>query len=79
MAVITVMRGKPKDGCHHSHSNKHYANHGVTCKIQYYHQNPPEADLGWEFHFLDPNSGTPIGSKIPVSFLILKIPVGFCF
>ncbi len=24
MAVIAVMRGKPKDGCHHCRSNKHY-------------------------------------------------------
>jgi hypothetical protein len=24
MAVIAVMRGKPKDGCHCRHSNKHY-------------------------------------------------------
>ncbi len=23
-AVIAVMRGKPKDGCHHHHNNKHY-------------------------------------------------------
>jgi hypothetical protein len=24
MAVKAVMRGKPKDGCHHRCSNKHY-------------------------------------------------------
>ncbi len=23
-AVVAVMRGKPKDGCHHRHSSKHY-------------------------------------------------------
>jgi hypothetical protein len=35
--------------------------------------------LGWEFRFLVPISGTPIGSRIPIPFLILKIPVGFFF
>jgi hypothetical protein len=45
MAVIAVMRGKPKDGYHHCHSNKHYANRGVTCKYNTpTKQNPPEAD-----------------------------------
>jgi hypothetical protein len=29
MAVIAVMRGKPKDGYHHSRSNKHCANCGL--------------------------------------------------
>jgi hypothetical protein len=33
--------------------------------------------LGWEFQFLVPIPGTPIGSGIP--FLISKIPVGFFF
>ncbi len=44
MVVIAVMRGKPKDGFHRSHSNKHYKqNHRVTCKVQYYHWTyPPE-------------------------------------
>jgi hypothetical protein len=35
--------------------------------------------LGWEFQFLVPISGTPIGSGIPIPFLIPKIPVGFFF
>jgi hypothetical protein len=35
--------------------------------------------LGWEFQFLVPISGTPIVSRIPIPFLILKIPVGFFF
>ncbi len=33
-------------------------------------------DLGWEFRFLVPISGTPIGSRIPDPFPIPKIPVG---
>ncbi len=32
--------------------------------------------LGWKFQFLVPISGTPIGSEIPIPFLIPKIPVG---
>ncbi len=32
--------------------------------------------LGWEFRFLVPNSGNPIGSRIPIPFQILGIPVG---
>jgi hypothetical protein len=32
--------------------------------------------LGWEFQFLVPISGAPIGSGIPIPFLIPKIPVG---
>ena len=35
--------------------------------------------LGWEFQFLVPISGTPIGSRIPIPFSILEIPVGFLF
>ncbi len=35
--------------------------------------------LGWEFQFLVPISGTPIGSGIPIPFLIAEIPVGFFF
>ncbi len=35
--------------------------------------------LGWKFRFLVPISGTPIGSGIPIPFLILKIPVGIFF
>jgi hypothetical protein len=35
--------------------------------------------LGWEFQFLAPISGTPIGSSIPILFLIPKIPVEFFF
>jgi hypothetical protein len=34
-------------------------------------------DLGWEFQFLVPISGTPIGSGIQILFLILDIPVDF--
>jgi hypothetical protein len=37
------------------------------------------AELGWEFRFLVLISGTPIGSGIPISFLIPKIPVGKFF
>ncbi len=45
MAVIAVMRGKPKDGYHRHRSNKHYANCGVTCKYNTTTEhNPPEAD-----------------------------------
>jgi hypothetical protein len=36
-------------------------------------------DLGWEFQFLVPISGTPIVSRIPILFLILKILVGIFF
>jgi hypothetical protein len=35
--------------------------------------------LGWEFQFLVPISGTPIRSRIPIPFLIPKIPVGSFF
>jgi hypothetical protein len=35
--------------------------------------------LGWEFQFLVPISGTPIGGGIPIAFTIPKIPVGFFF
>ncbi len=35
--------------------------------------------LGWEFQFLVPISGTPIRSGIPILFLIPKIPVGVFF
>ncbi len=35
--------------------------------------------LGWEFQFLVPISGTPIVSRIPIPFLIPKIPVGKYF
>jgi hypothetical protein len=35
--------------------------------------------LGWEFQFLVPISGTPIGSRISISFLIPKITVGKFF
>ncbi len=37
------------------------------------------ARLGWEFQFLIPISGTPIVSRIPILFLVPKIPVGFFF
>jgi hypothetical protein len=37
------------------------------------------ARLGWEFQFLVMISGTPIGSGIPIPFLIPEIPVGFFF
>jgi hypothetical protein len=36
-------------------------------------------NLGWEFKFLVPISGTPIGSGIPIPFLIPKILVGKLF
>jgi hypothetical protein len=35
--------------------------------------------LGWEFQFLVPISGTPIEGGIPILFTIPKIPVGFFF
>ena len=35
--------------------------------------------LGWEFQFLVPISGTPIGSGIPIPFSIPKITVGKFF
>jgi hypothetical protein len=35
--------------------------------------------LGWEFRFLVPISGTPIGSGIPLPFSIPKITVEFFF
>jgi hypothetical protein len=37
----------------------------------------PAFQLGWKFQFLVPISGTPIVSRIPIPFLIPKIPVGF--
>jgi hypothetical protein len=37
------------------------------------------ARLGWEFQFLVPISGNPIGSRIPIPFSIPKIPVGIFF
>ncbi len=46
MAVIAVMRGKPKDGYHRHRSNKNYANRGVTCKYNTTNEYiPPEADF----------------------------------
>ncbi len=35
--------------------------------------------LVWEFQFSVSISGTPIGSGIPIPFLIPEIPVGFLF
>ncbi len=36
--------------------------------------------LGWEFRFLVPITGTPIGSRIPIPFSIPEILVRFfCF
>jgi hypothetical protein len=35
--------------------------------------------LGWEFQFSVPISGTPIGSGIPIPFLIPNILVGIFF
>ena len=40
-------------------------------------QSPPQ--LGWEFRFLVPISGTPIGSGIPILFQIPGILVRFYF
>ncbi len=37
------------------------------------------SNLGWDFQFLVPISGTSIGSRIPIPFLIPKIPVGKFF
>jgi hypothetical protein len=39
----------------------------------------PPPRLGWEFQFLVPISGTPIGSGIPIPSSIPEIPVGFSF
>jgi hypothetical protein len=36
-------------------------------------------NLGLEFRFLVPISGTPIGSGIPIPFSIPEIPVGIIF
>jgi hypothetical protein len=45
MAVIAVIRGKPKDGFHCRCSNKHIGNCGVTFKYNTTTvHNPPEAD-----------------------------------
>jgi hypothetical protein len=33
-------------------------------------------ELGWEFQFLVPISGNPIGRGIPIPFLFPEIPVG---
>ncbi len=38
-----------------------------------------DGEFGWEFQFLVPISGTPIGSRIPILFSIPKIPVGIFF
>jgi hypothetical protein len=42
-------------------------------------KNGARGQLGWEFRFLVPISGTPIVSGIPIPFSIPKIPVGFFF
>ncbi len=36
-------------------------------------------NLGWEFRFFVPISGTPIEGRIPILLTIPKIPVGFFF
>ncbi len=46
--------------------------------MNYYETYAPVV-LGWEFQFLVPISGTPIGSGISIPFSIPKIPVGFFF
>jgi hypothetical protein len=38
-----------------------------------------DSDLGWEFQFLVPISGTLIVCGIPIMCSISKIPVGFFF
>ncbi len=43
------------------------------------HQSWQSFNLGWEFQFLVPISGTPIVSGIPIPFSIPKIPAGFFF
>jgi hypothetical protein len=40
------------------------------------HQDHDRIELGWEFQFLVPISGTPIGNRTLILFLILGIPVG---
>jgi hypothetical protein len=39
----------------------------------------PSVNLGWEFQFLVPISGTPIGSGFPIPFSIPEIPVRIFF
>ncbi len=43
------------------------------------HASVLDQELGWEFQFSVPISGTPIVSGIPIPFSIPKIPVGFFF
>jgi hypothetical protein len=43
------------------------------------HSDPANFILGWEFQFLVPISGTPIGGGILIPFTIPKISVGFFF
>jgi hypothetical protein len=40
------------------------------------HQYRDRIELGWEFRFLVPISGTPIVNRILIPFLVLGIPVG---
>jgi hypothetical protein len=44
-----------------------------------YQQGRGSGGLGWEFQFLVPIPGTPIGSEILILFSIPEIPVGFFF
>ncbi len=52
--------------------------HRLFENIEYLHRHYSHL-LGWEFQFLAPISGTPIGNRISIPFLILDIPVGFFF
>ncbi len=65
--VITFFSSLSKT--HNWHHNHH--NHGR-------HQRKI-GPLGWEFQFSVPISGTPVGSRFPILFLIPDIPVDFFF
>jgi hypothetical protein len=51
--------------------------HPKNMHIEFLSISEVAAGLGWEFQFSVPISGTPIGSGIPIPFLIPKILVGF--
>ncbi len=55
--------------------------HRAVSWYHHYLQDPGHSrlELGWEFQFSVPISGTPIGSGIPIPFTIQKIPVGNFF
>ncbi len=67
-----------KEGAMFAQTEENNWKANVTChNCKKKGHNARECPLGWEFQFLVPISGTPIGSGIPIPFLIPKIPVRF--